>query len=198
VRIAPKMIKTWSLVSFARSPPFGNAGGTSPCETPDSCNTLQKPRWFILRLHFLEAVAGKTVTRKISDDQAAHYQAWFHKRRLPPTVSDLENPLSPSIRPKPTETANADHTHGENPASVRRRVAIYPDRSWPVWTRGLAGVVLCLVGAVWVAQGTGALHGSGMSGHGRYAGLGVVVILVGLALLAWANRIRRSRTRSTA
>jgi hypothetical protein len=33
-----------------------------------------------------------------------------------------------------------------------------------VWSRGIVGVVLCLVGAVWVAQGTGAMHGSSMSG----------------------------------
>jgi protein-S-isoprenylcysteine O-methyltransferase Ste14 len=62
-----------------------------------------------------------------------------------------------------------------------------------VWSRGIVGIVLCLVGAVWVAQGTGAMHGSGMSGHGQYAVLGVVAIVVGLALLLWASRARRSR-----
>jgi protein-S-isoprenylcysteine O-methyltransferase Ste14 len=59
-----------------------------------------------------------------------------------------------------------------------------------MWTRAIAGVVLCLVGAVWIAQGTNVLHGSGMSGHGQWAVIGVVVALVGLVLLAWAWRIR--------
>lgn len=62
-----------------------------------------------------------------------------------------------------------------------------------MWTRGIAGVVLCLIGAVWIAQGTNVVHGSGMSGHGRYAVLGIAVVLIGLALLAWAWRIRRRR-----
>jgi protein-S-isoprenylcysteine O-methyltransferase Ste14 len=62
-----------------------------------------------------------------------------------------------------------------------------------VWIRGIPGVVLCLIGAVWIAQGTDAVHGSSMSGHGSYAALGVVVVLIGLALLAWAWRSRRAR-----
>jgi drug/metabolite transporter (DMT)-like permease len=64
-----------------------------------------------------------------------------------------------------------------------------------VWSRGIAGVVLCLVGAVWILQGTGAMQGSGMSGHGQFTILGVVLAVVGLALLAWALRLRRSRAR---
>jgi protein-S-isoprenylcysteine O-methyltransferase Ste14 len=66
-----------------------------------------------------------------------------------------------------------------------------------VWSRGIVGVVLCLVGAVWVAQGTGAMHGSSMSGHGGYAVLGVIVIVVGFALVVWANHVRRTRMRPT-
>jgi hypothetical protein len=62
-----------------------------------------------------------------------------------------------------------------------------------MWTRGVIGVVLCLVGVVWIGQGTNVIHGSGMSGHGGYAVLGGVVIVIGLALIAWAWRIRRSR-----
>lgn len=62
-----------------------------------------------------------------------------------------------------------------------------------MWTRGIAGVVLCLVGVVWIGQGTDVLHGSGMSGHGQWAVIGAVVALLGLALLAWAWRIRGDR-----
>jgi protein-S-isoprenylcysteine O-methyltransferase Ste14 len=60
-----------------------------------------------------------------------------------------------------------------------------------MWIRGIAGVVLCLVGAVWIAQGTGVSGGSGMSGQGQWAVIGVVLVVVGLALLMWGWRSRR-------
>ena len=61
-----------------------------------------------------------------------------------------------------------------------------------MWSRGIVGVVFCLVGLVWIGQGTNVLRGSKlMSGHGQYAVLGVVVLLIGLALLVWAARVRR-------
>lgn len=63
-----------------------------------------------------------------------------------------------------------------------------------MWTRGVIGVVLCLVGAVFVAQGTNALGGSKMmSGHPGWAVVGGIVIVIGLALLGWAWRVRRRR-----
>jgi hypothetical protein len=62
--------------------------------------------------------------------------------------------------------------------------------------RAIAGTVLCLIGLLWIAQGTGAVSGSAMSGHGRYAVLGAAVVIVGAALLGWAWRIRRGRDRS--
>ena len=66
-----------------------------------------------------------------------------------------------------------------------------------MWSRGIAGAVLCLVGAVWIAQGTNVLHGSGMSGEGQWAVIGAVVAVIGVALMAWAWRIRRSRPTPT-
>ena len=59
--------------------------------------------------------------------------------------------------------------------------------------RGVVGVVLCALGGVWIAQGTGAMGGSAMSGHGQYAVLGAIVVLVGVVFLArawraWARR----------
>jgi len=54
-------------------------------------------------------------------------------------------------------------------------------------------VVLCLVGAVFVAQGAGVIHGSVMSGHHQFSVLGAVVIVVGFALLLWARHARTSR-----
>ena len=65
-----------------------------------------------------------------------------------------------------------------------------------MWTRGIAGVVLCALGALWIAQGSGTMHGGGMSGHAGFAVLGAVVVIVGLALLVWAGLIRRRRTYS--
>jgi hypothetical protein len=66
-----------------------------------------------------------------------------------------------------------------------------------MWIRGIPGVVLCLIGTVWIGQGTDAVHGSSMSGHGGYAALGVVTVLIGLVLLAWAWRIRSGRLGKT-
>ena len=57
--------------------------------------------------------------------------------------------------------------------------------------RGLVGLVLCALGGIWIAQGENAMKGSAMSGHGRYAVLGVVVVLIGLAFLMLAWRARR-------
>jgi protein-S-isoprenylcysteine O-methyltransferase Ste14 len=57
----------------------------------------------------------------------------------------------------------------------------------------LLGVLLFLAGAVFIGQGTNLIHGSSMSGHRGYAGLGGVLLAVGLALLIWAWRIRVDR-----
>jgi hypothetical protein len=67
-----------------------------------------------------------------------------------------------------------------------------------MWARAIAGVILCLVGAVWIAQGTNVLHGSGMSGERQWAVIGGVVVVLGAAFLAWAWRIRRGRPTSSA
>ena len=59
-----------------------------------------------------------------------------------------------------------------------------------MWIRGAVGIVLIAVGGVWIAQGSGSMHGSMMTGHSQYTGLGVVVVLVGLGLVGWAWRLR--------
>jgi hypothetical protein len=42
-------------------------------------------------LHWTRTVAGKTVTRTLTPDQAARYQTWFdNARRLRELISDLE------------------------------------------------------------------------------------------------------------
>lgn len=63
-----------------------------------------------------------------------------------------------------------------------------------IWIRLVGGLVLSALGALWIAQGTGAAKGSAMSGHPAYAGLGVVVLVAGLFLLFTAWRARRVKS----
>jgi hypothetical protein len=60
-------------------------------------------------------------------------------------------------------------------------------------TLGVLGVLIFLVGVVFVGQGTNAIHGSSMSGHGGYAWLGGVLIVIGFGLVVWAWRLRTRR-----
>jgi hypothetical protein len=57
--------------------------------------------------------------------------------------------------------------------------------------RGVIGFILVVVGGVWIAQGTGALGGSFMSGEAVWAVIGVIVALFGLALVIGMVRDRR-------
>jgi hypothetical protein len=58
--------------------------------------------------------------------------------------------------------------------------------------RLIVGVVLCLIGALWIAQGLDVVKGSAMTGHGIWAVLGTVVVVAGLALIAAGARRSRS------
>ena len=53
-------------------------------------------------LHWTRTVAGKTVTRTLTEDQAARYQAWFdNARRLRNIASDVEaRPSTSSTGPR--------------------------------------------------------------------------------------------------
>jgi hypothetical protein len=53
--------------------------------------------------------------------------------------------------------------------------------------RGL-GVLLCLVGVVWLGQGVGLIGGSFMTGEAIWAVIGVIVILVGGAMIRGSLR----------
>lgn len=57
--------------------------------------------------------------------------------------------------------------------------------------RGIAGVLLCLVGVVWIGQGVGVIHGSFMTGEGVWAVLGGALLIAGIGLLRSAARARR-------
>ncbi len=59
--------------------------------------------------------------------------------------------------------------------------------------RPVVGAVLIAVGVVWIAQGTGALGGSFMTGEGLWTFMGVVSALVGIAVLVGVARERGRR-----
>jgi len=56
----------------------------------------------------------------------------------------------------------------------------------------IVGVLLVLLGSVWILQGMNVLLGSPMSGEMRWAVRGSVLVFLGLAGLVWANRKRKS------
>ena len=57
-----------------------------------------------------------------------------------------------------------------------------------MFARRVLGVILIAVGAVWIAQGTGALGGSFMTGEGPWTVIGAMFALFGGALLIGAAR----------
>ena len=56
--------------------------------------------------------------------------------------------------------------------------------------RLIVGVVLVLVGAVWIGQGIGAIGGSFMSGEAVWAVIGAIAVFFGIALVVGARRER--------
>ncbi len=48
------------------------------------------------------------------------------------------------------------------------------------------GIILILVGALWILQGIGIVGGSFMTGRSEWLYIGIVTAAVGLALFAWA------------
>ena len=65
------------------------------------------------------------------------------------------------------------------------------------WVRLVVGVVLGLIGLVWLGQGLNLIKGSMMTGQPQWAVIGVVLILVA-AWLVWGAIRARSRVRSAA
>ncbi len=62
------------------------------------------------------------------------------------------------------------------------------------WVLTIVGILMVLMGGVWILQGVNVLPGSFMTGRPEWAVRGMLVALVGLALLAYAN-LRRRPTR---
>ena len=61
----------------------------------------------------------------------------------------------------------------------------------PRWVVPAAGVLLAVVGVVWVLQGTGTLGGSFMSGQPTWTVNGLIALGVGIAILAFSSRVRK-------
>ena len=57
-----------------------------------------------------------------------------------------------------------------------------------MWVRRIIGIVLLALGGVWIAQGSGTLHGSLMTGEVLWTVIGVIVGLFGIALLVGTVR----------
>lgn len=56
----------------------------------------------------------------------------------------------------------------------------------------ILGVLLILVGVVWVLQGIGVIGGSVMTGQSQWTIIGGISFLVGAGLLVFANRKKSS------
>lgn len=59
-----------------------------------------------------------------------------------------------------------------------------------IWIRLVGGVVFVLLGLLWIGQGVDLIGGSGMSGQGRWAVIGTLVVLGGLWLVRGAVQAR--------
>jgi hypothetical protein len=64
------------------------------------------------------------------------------------------------------------------------------------WARGIIGVVMVLIGAVWVGQGLDLIKGSFMTGQAIWALIGIVVLLAGVWLL-WGLRATLAARRTS-
>lgn len=55
----------------------------------------------------------------------------------------------------------------------------------------ITGIVLLLIGGVWILQGANVIGGSTMSGQSQWLYIGIIVALVGAALIYLLRRGRR-------
>ena len=65
------------------------------------------------------------------------------------------------------------------PTRLVRRIAVK-------WLKGIVGIILALVGLVWIGQGSGLIVGSFMTGQATWLIIGVVVLAIG-AYLLWSG-----------
>jgi uncharacterized membrane protein len=65
------------------------------------------------------------------------------------------------------------------------------------WGLSIVGIVLVLLGGLWTLQGINIVRNSFMTGKIQYAILGIVMLLIGLALVIWANRRQKGTPTSS-
>ncbi len=58
------------------------------------------------------------------------------------------------------------------------------------WVLNILGIVFILIGLVWILQGINVLPGSFMTGNSLYAVLGLILDVIGVVLVVFANRRR--------
>ncbi len=59
------------------------------------------------------------------------------------------------------------------------------------WLLDIVGGLVALMGIVWILQGTNILKVGFMAGQMQYAFLGIVAVLVGTAVIVYANRSQK-------
>jgi hypothetical protein len=59
------------------------------------------------------------------------------------------------------------------------------------WVLNILGVVLLVVGVIWILQGVNILPGSFMTGQMEWAIYGAVAVVIGLGNLAMARKLGR-------
>lgn len=62
------------------------------------------------------------------------------------------------------------------------------------WVILILGILVVLLGLVWLLQGTNVLAGSQMSGHRRWIAIGGLLDVVGIVLIIIGARMRRRAT----
>jgi hypothetical protein len=65
------------------------------------------------------------------------------------------------------------------------------------WIANTIGVILTLVGILWILQGINILRTGAMAGQSQWAVIGLVVGIVGIGLLVYVNRRPGSTPRVT-
>lgn len=65
------------------------------------------------------------------------------------------------------------------------------------WIANIIGVILTLFGILWILQGANIIRGGVMGGQTQWAVIGLVVGIVGIGLLVYANRRTGGTPRAT-
>jgi len=55
----------------------------------------------------------------------------------------------------------------------------------------IVGIVMILIGGLWILQGANIVGGSVMTGETHWVFIGAVVVAAGLVLTYWANWVRK-------